>query len=570
MSKKNLKVGLTFATLSLIINLFIIANSFIPGEASSKMSNFIGDIVKFFVNGVDKDFEEIKTQSIDLKLDERYLLNNVEGYKENEIPLGATKKLIASPNPKDATDANIYFTCDNENINVIQVDYGAFIEANENIDTFTVTAHLKDSDIHTDYTFYVKEHTAPVDFSISLENTEIKTGLTEIVNVTPISKIESLNDPLKYVRYFDSTKLEYSSSNPSVASINNLGVITANNEGEAVISVSNGTISKTEKIIVKNNNGSIKKPDGNWKLTSTTNKAYVGDMNFDGNDYDEVGKHHTALSIDWMGNEPSDTKMTYKSSDPLIAMVDSSGIVRGYRRKGTVTITATSTLDPNQSSSIEIEVEDVSIEELKYASEMTNFQVEVGVTILISPNYLPINASDKKMMGEAENSSLVEIESRGSSVAIKGLEKGKTKVTIYAVNSPEAKLDYEIEVIPLKIINSSNEGDFFTIIRKSIGHLMLFFVNGIVTTLGAYFLLKENKKKYLSYLIYPLSLLSGFIVAGLSELIQLFTPDRSGRWLDVGIDVLGYALGVALIGLIFLTLFIIKRIKNKKEIKVKE
>ncbi len=567
MSKKNLKVGLTFATLSLIINLFIIANSFIPGEASSKMSNFIGDIVKFFVNGVDKDFEEIKTQSIDLKLDERYLLNNAEGYKENEIPLGATKKLIASPNPKDATDANIYFTCNNENINVIQVDYGAFIEANDDIDSFIVTAHLKDSDIHTDYTFYVKEHVAPVDFSISVENTEIKTGLTEIVNVTPISKIESLNDPLKYVRYFDSTKLEYSSSNPSVASINNLGVITANNEGEAVITVSNGTISKTEKIIVKNNNGSIKKPDGNWKLTSTTNKAYVGDMNFDGNDYDEVGKHHTALSIDWMGNEPSDTKMTYKSSDPLIAMVDSSGIVRGYRKKGKVTITATSTLDPNQSSSIEIEVDDVSIEELKYASEKTNFQVEVGVTILISPNYLPINASDKKMMGEAENSSLVEIESRGSSVAIKGLEKGKTKVTIYAVNSPNAKLDYEIEVIPLKIINSSNEGDFFTIIRKSIGHLMLFFVNGIVTTLGAYFLLKENKKKYLSYLIYPLSLLSGFIVAGLSELIQLFTPDRSGRWLDVGIDVLGYALGVALIGLIFLTLFIIKRIKNKKEIK---
>lgn len=114
MKKKDLKVGLTLASLSLLINLFIITNSFIPGEASNKMSNFIGNIVKLFINGIDKDFEEIKTESIDLALDKRYLLNEVEGYKDNEIPLGATKKLLASVNPKNATDANIYFTCSSD------------------------------------------------------------------------------------------------------------------------------------------------------------------------------------------------------------------------------------------------------------------------------------------------------------------------------------------------------------------------------------------------------------------------------------------------------------------------
>lgn len=91
MSKKNLKIGLTFASLSLLVNLFIIANAFIPGTISGQMSDFIANIVKFFVNGIEKDVEEIKTESISLTLDERYLLNGVEGYKENEIPLGATK-----------------------------------------------------------------------------------------------------------------------------------------------------------------------------------------------------------------------------------------------------------------------------------------------------------------------------------------------------------------------------------------------------------------------------------------------------------------------------------------------
>ncbi len=564
MKKKDLKVGLTFASLSLLINLFIITNSFIPGEASNKMSNFIGNIVKFFINGIDKDFEEIKTESIDLALDKRYLLNEVEGYKDNEIPLGATKKLLASVNPKNATDANIYFTCSSDKINVIQVDYGAFIEANENIPSFTITAHLKDSNIHQDYTFYVKEHCAPVDFTISLENKEIKSGLTEIVKVTPISKIESLNDPLKYVRYFDTSKLEYASSDPSVATVNNLGVISALKEGSTTISVSNGTATKEEIITIKNNSEPIKAPDGNWKLTSSTYKAYVGDMNFDSTDYSEVGMHNTPLTIDWNGNIPSDTKMTYKSSNPLIATVDENGVVRGYRKKGKVTITATSTLDPNQSSSVDIDVEDVSITSLVYPNEKRSYQVEKGATILISPNYLPINASDKKMMGKASDSSLLNIESRGSSVAIKGLEVGKCKVTIYAINSPEATLEYEIEVTPLKIINTQNEGDFFSIIRKSIGHLILFFVNGIITTLGAYFLLKDNDKKYLRYLLYPVSLLFGFTIAGFSELIQLFTPGRGCSWIDVGIDTLGYAIGVAIIALIFLTIFIVKFIKEKK------
>ncbi len=568
MSKKNLKIGLTFASLSLMVNLFIIANAFIPGTVSGQMSDFIANIVKFFINGIDKDVDEIKTESITLKLDDRYLLNGVEGYKDNEIPLGATKKLIASPNPKNATDANIYFTCSSDKINVIQVDYGAFIEANEDIDSFTVTAHLKDSDIHTDYTFYVKEHCAPIDFSISLDNKEIKTGLTELVNVTPISKIESINDPLKYVRYFDSTKLEYTSSNTSIASINNLGVITAKSVGTVEISVSNGTVTKKETITVKNNAETVIKPNNNWKLTSKTNKAYIGDMNFDGNDYSEVGLHNTPLTVDWNGVTPSDSKLTYSSSNPLIAMVDSSGIVRGYRKKGKVTITAISALDPSQSSSIDIDVEDVMISSLKYASEKSSFQIEKGVTLLISPNYLPINASDKKMMGKAENSSLVEIESRGSSVAIKGIETGKTKITIYAVNSPSATLEYEIEVTPLKIINSANEDDFFSIIRKSIGHLMLFFVDGIFTTLGAYFLIKDSKKKYFRYLIYPASLVFGFSIAGLSEFIQLFIPKRGARWIDVGIDTLGYASATLLIALIFLIIFIIKRIKDKKKVKI--
>jgi VanZ family protein len=66
-----------------------------------------------------------------------------------------------------------------------------------------------------------------------------------------------------------------------------------------------------------------------------------------------------------------------------------------------------------------------------------------------------------------------------------------------------------------------------------------------------------------------LSALLGFIIAGATELIQLFTPGRSGNWTDVGIDYFGYAAGIFLI---YIVVFIIKFIKfirttkkNKKD-----
>ena len=94
-------------------------------------------------------------------------------------------------------------------------------------------------------------------------------------------------------------------------------------------------------------------------------------------------------------------------------------------------------------------------------------------------------------------------------------------------------------------INDGNFNNFAGIIRKLVGHFGLFAINGIFSTLSFYLFLKDSKLKSIYYSI-SFSLGLGFIVAAISELIQIFTPDRFGSWLDILIDFSGFFLGFGL------------------------
>lgn len=566
MTKKKFRLGLICSSLSFILTIFTIVNAFIPGTASGNFSNIFGNIAKLIINDNNEiDPVEIKTQSIDLSLDKKYKYNFVEGYEENEIAIGSTKKLIAEIYPSDATDANIVFSCSDENVHLSQDNLGLFIEANTYNSSFIISTMVKNTDIRKDYTFYVKELVAPLDFAIDVDN-EIKNGLTSLIKVTPISDIEELNDPLMYCRYYDSSKLTYSSSNNDVATVDNNGIIKGKSVGTTTITVSNGYISKTKIIHVISNIAPIIYPSNDWTISSLTNKAYIGDINYDGVN-DEV--HQTALSINWGSIVPSDTNVIYESSNPLAALVDSGGIVRGYRTKGTTEIKVSYALDLSKSKTIKIDVEDVLISSLNYSNDESSFSIEKGATILVSPSYLPINASEKRLAGETISSNIIQVESRGSKVAIKGLETGKTIVKIYAIDNVEASIEYEINVIPLRPINSSNEDDFFLFMRKSLGHLFLFMTNAIFATLGALFLLSDKKGLKYKLFIFIVSMIYGFSIAGLSELIQLGVPEREGRWQDVGIDSLGYAIGLLLLLITLLTINLIRKRFTKRKTKQK-
>lgn len=91
-------------------------------------------------------------------------------------------------------------------------------------------------------------------------------------------------------------------------------------------------------------------------------------------------------------------------------------------------------------------------------------------------------------------------------------------------------------------------------VRKSIGHFGLFCACGLFGILSFYFLIK------LKYLYIILDLVSGFIIAGVSEVIQMFADSRGPAFTDVLIDFSGYLLSFVIV---FIIILIVNRKKNK-------
>ncbi len=113
-------------------------------------------------------------------------------------------------------------------------------------------------------------------------------------------------------------------------------------------------------------------------------------------------------------------------------------------------------------------------------------------------------------------------------------KSGKVTVRATYVGRPDLTVE--------KTITVSVFDTFHTLIRKGLGHFSLFLVLGF-GLFGTFFLLIKPRWASL-----PLSLLSAFVVAGISEMLQLpvFTSGRYATWQDVAIDFLGALSGIGI------------------------
>jgi len=116
-----------------------------------------------------------------------------------------------------------------------------------------------------------------------------------------------------------------------------------------------------------------------------------------------------------------------------------------------------------------------------------------------------------------------------------------------------------VNAIKPNTITAESFPKFAGITRKMVGHFGLFGLSGILSTISIYNL-GRGKLIDKHYWIILISLGFGFLVALLSELLQIFTPDRGASIADVGIDTAGYFLGV------LVTIIVLLIIRRKKPI----
>lgn len=193
-------------------------------------------------------------------------------------------------------------------------------------------------------------------------------------------------------------------------------------------------------------------------------------------------------------------------------------------KPGTATITYTSLYDKNIKATLHVTVPDVVDGLTVVAPDRCVKGGKIDLTAYTGGN-ITKNVKWEVVKGEGS------IDENGVFTSDKS---GKVTVRATYVGRPDLTVE--------KTITVSVFDTFHTLIRKGLGHFSLFLVLGF-GLFGTFFLL--IKPRWVSL---PLSLLSAFVVAGISEMFQLpvFTSGRYATWPDVAIDFLGALSGIGI------------------------
>ena len=235
----------------------------------------------------------------------------------------------------------------------------------------------------------------------------------------------------------------------------------------------------------------------------------------------------------------------------------------GYRYLGDAVITCYSNSDTSLSYPITI-----TSNECKATSMTLNITgdqtFKVNDQISLNASFSPKNTTITTLRVEASNSNVEILNNETASPSIRGKSTGNVHITVYSMSNDTVTYEFNIKVTAETKINESNIEEFKKFMRKSAGHMGLFLIDAIFTFVAAYALLDIENNKKMKFLFILLGVLSfGFMLAGLSEIIQYYVPGRSGLWSDVGIDMIGFSIGTIVTSFIYAIVELIKYIIYK-------
>ena len=280
-----------------------------------------------------------------------------------------------------------------------------------------------------------------------------------------------------------------------------------------------------------------------------------------------------------MNADATNQKVSYSSSDSNILKVDPNTGVIEARKSGEATITATSRDDINTTYSRKIKVVDTvspfvldtekihassfSVKQdengniLSYHMELeygSSYQIFIkalteSTSSSLSFSFLPSNDPNHKNAISIDKSGRITTIGIGEDTVLIKYGEGLSEYTQQVTFKVDRNYRFTWSQLTL-------------VVRKTLGHYSLFAVTALFSV-G--FILMAFHKDWHRVIALLVSEVTGFALAGFSELLQLYTPGRSGRWEDVGIDTAGYSLTIVIALLVILIVWAIRFFKKKKK-----
>lgn len=366
------------------------------GTATIKVKTLINDketecLVNVQDDGISVQSISLNTKNINLAVGYTY------GLSYRIIPTNATElnAIFYSSDPSIATvdsKGMVRGIREGNAIITVSANNGAIT------DTTYVTIYKKGTTTTNTAGETIKTNNYPTNVKLSSSSLDMKNGTTAqlYATITP-SNANSI--------------LSWKSSNPSVATVNENGLVQAVGIGTTDIIVTT----------IDNKTASCKVTVGSYSVNVTKVKILTNYK------YMYVGKEEN-LYVDIEPSNATNRTITWSSSNPSVVSVDNSGHIRAIS-SGSVTITAKS-VDGGHTSTSTIEVggDTKGIEAKSISFTKPSYEVGVNSTISLSSsiNYNPTNTTYKAVNFSSSNTNVATVDNTG---LVRGIGIGEATIT---------------------------------------------------------------------------------------------------------------------------------------------
>ncbi len=329
---------------------------------------------------------------------------------EAQMHIGETLQLEETVIPENADNQNVTWTSNNES--VASVDEDGLVTA-EDAGTATITVTTEDGGKTAQCTITVlKIPVTGVSLNYTTAELRVKKTLQLTETVTPENA--------------DNQNVTWSSSDETIASVDEDGLVTAKDAGTAIITVTTEDGDKTAQCTIT----VLKTAVTGVSLNQSTTHMYV---------------RETLQLKETVAPENADNKdVTWSSSNEAVASVNENGLVTA-KNAGTATITVT-TEDGGKTAECAITVEAVPVQQIKL--EPVSTTLPLGKTLALKSQVLPENATNPGITWTSSEPSIASVDADGT---VKALKTGTVTITAAAVDGSGITGTSEITVIVIPV-----------------------------------------------------------------------------------------------------------------------
>ena len=235
----------------------------------------------------------------------------------------------------------------------------------------------------------------------------------------------------------------WSSSNPSVATVSQSGIVTAVLEGKTdIIATAKDGSGKSGRIAVTVIDNGQGIGDKAVQATGMTVEADVkGAKNIPVKGIFKLApKKKMDLNVIFLPEDAVEEELTFTSKNLKIAKVDENGIITAGKKAGKTTITVTSENGLKKTFTVQVMKKPIKKVKIKVSKKVVKVKKKIKLKAVLTPNK---KQASNSVYWKSSNPKVAVVSASG---VVKGIKKGKAKITAVATDGSGKKATVTIQV----------------------------------------------------------------------------------------------------------------------------